>query len=159
MTATDKPQHPALASESPAPLVWRSAFESGFTDVDNEHRELFDLANGLLKLAGNYSSNPNAFNNALGDFMLHLQRHLKHEEAFMREIGYIDAQEHALMHREIVGRAVFMRQQLDDGRGTLEQWVSFVANEVIAAHLLREDRKFFQTVTQSIEKEKLKRAK
>ena len=76
------------ANEAPAPLVWRTAFESGFVAIDAEHRELFNLANDLLKLAENYAADPNAFNYALGDFMLNLQRHLKHEEAFMREVGY-----------------------------------------------------------------------
>lgn len=135
---------PALASEVGAPLVWRAAFESGFATMDAEHRELFELASSLLKLAENYMADPHAFDYALGDFMLHLQRHLKHEEAFMREVGYAEAETHALMHREIIGRAVFMRQQLDEGQGTLGQWVAFVANEVIAGHMVREDRKFFQ---------------
>ena len=154
MTATDKQQERKIAAETSAPLVWRSAFESGFAAVDSEHRELFEMANGLLKLTENYAADPHAFNNALGDFMLHLQRHLKHEEAFMHEVGYADAAEHALMHREILGRAVFLRQQLDDGRGTLGQWVSFVANEVIASHMVREDRKFFQAFSHLAEQAK-----
>lgn len=153
MSNKDKKER-AGANEAPAPLVWRAAFESGFVAIDAEHRELFDLANGLLKLAENYAADPNAFNYALGDFMLNLQRHLKHEEAFMREVGYAEAEAHALMHREIIGRAVFMRQQLDEGRGTLGQWVAFVANEVIATHMVREDRKFFQLFSHLVEEER-----
>lgn len=135
--------------DDPAPNPhWRKAYESHSATIDAEHRELFALANRMLGSAEAFGADAAAFNRAVGEFMLCLQRHFTHEEALMRQIGYPDTAAHIRLHRELLGRAVFLRQQLDDGVGRIEQWIDFLAHEVVAGHLAREDRKFFHLLDQ-----------
>jgi len=123
-------------------LVWSEAFECGDPTIDDEHRELFRLANRLIE-ASLHQEEPAAIDEPLGDLLTHVQRHFADEEAILERLAYNGLPEHRRAHAGLVKRAVEMAKRLRAGQVGVGAVVEFLAQDVVARHLLMVDRAFF----------------
>lgn len=123
-------------------LVWSEAFECGDPTIDGEHREMFRLANILIEAALREDAN-NAIEKALGNLLAHVQRHFADEEAILERLHYDGLPEHRRAHAGLVRRAMEMAERLKTGQGGVGAIVEFLAQDVVARHLLMVDRAFF----------------
>jgi len=123
-------------------LLWRPSYDCGQPHLDQEHRELFHLANALLDLA---IVNPAPANliPTLDALLEHVVTHFTHEEVILRQQGYAGLERHSGLHQHLVERALHLRAEVEKGRLSFGQLAEFLAQEVVAQHLLREDRDFF----------------
>jgi len=139
---------PALAGAAPEGaadlirLVWRESAESGNPVIDSQHRALFEGSNALLSavLAGRPLEDCSRLAGSLLD---EVSGHFRDEEAILREAGYPLADQHAGLHAELAGRAAALAGHLAKGEAAIGELFSFLAYDVIAQHMFREDRKFF----------------
>ena len=123
-------------------LIWRAGYACGEPVIDAEHRELFRLANVLLDLA--IAEPPSAALLAPLDALLgHVTEHFAHEEDRLRRHGYADLARHAELHQHLVERTLDLRGQVEVGGVEFGKLVEFLSRDVVAYHLLREDRAFF----------------
>jgi len=123
-------------------LVWHVAYACGHATIDAQHRGLFDHANRLL--AAILSARPAAEVGALIDALIQaVVRHFKDEEAILAAANYPDVSEHAAIHRELAGRAGTMVSRFHAGTLGVGDVFQFLARDVVARHMLSEDRKFF----------------
>lgn len=138
--ASMQDMHPAHDGAS-LRLHWKRSFASGQPEIDREHRELFDRANALLEFA--LADAPiAAVADALERLLNHVIHHFAHEEAILRQHGYADLERHAEQHRLLTERALALRAQVDTGDLSVGELVQFLAVEVVARHMLRDDRAF-----------------
>lgn len=124
-------------------LTWKAAYACGNAEIDGEHQDLFQLANRLLEIATLKNTGSEVFNAAFDMLLGHIAAHFRHEEMLLKEQGYAQLAEHAELHRLLIEQATALRRQVSENGVTVEELVDFLAVDVIAKHMLQEDKKFF----------------
>jgi hemerythrin-like metal-binding protein len=124
-------------------LNWHAVYECGQHTIDQEHRKLFDLANVLIEKGFSRDDDPHSFELALEELLAHVVQHFKDEEAILALNQYADLDAHVRAHKALVTRALQIHSEVLDGGVTIGELVSFLADEVVAQHMLKVDRKFF----------------
>ena len=123
-------------------LAWRPAYQSGNALIDEQHRALFSDASRLLTAI--LSKRTSEEVGALIDVLIPgVARHFQDEEAIIAAAGFPGAAEHAAIHRELVDRAGRLVDRFHAGTLGVGELFEFLANDLIARHLLEADRSFF----------------
>lgn len=136
-----------VASESGAPramfsLVWGPQYLTGHPSVDDEHEELFRLANEVVALSPDATSE--AILERYDRFHRHVALHFESEERTLRELGCTaELEAHASLHRGILLQAEELRQRLIDGSHSLAEIGDFVVRRVAVGHLIAFDLSLF----------------
>lgn len=126
-------------------LHWRAAYECGDERIDREHRRLFERGNALLAAVA--ESRPRAELVPLVVKMLEeVAGHFADEETILVRLGWPGAAEHAQAHAKLFTRARALANDYFNGGGNATELFDFVVFDLIAAHLLKEDRAFFEAV-------------
>ena len=99
------------------------------------------LANALLDAAAaRVPAGPSAELDAL---LAHTERHFADEEAILERIGYHSLTEHRRAHAGLLRRAGVLRARVSAGEAKFGAIVEFLAQDVVARHLIALDRAFF----------------
>lgn len=123
-------------------LVWHPAYECGHPLIDDQHRSLIADANALLTAI--LSQRPSDEVGAMTDRLLHdVARHFEDEEALIATAGFPGAAQHATLHRQLIRRAEKLAKRFHDGALRLGELFQFLADDVVARHMLGADREFF----------------
>jgi diguanylate cyclase (GGDEF)-like protein/hemerythrin-like metal-binding protein/PAS domain S-box-containing protein len=124
-------------------LIWHEAYECGEATIDQQHRKLFELADRLIESAFTRDENPKQFDFALNKLLAHVVQHFADEEAVLALHRYASLEEHTNAHKRLIERALELRDAAASGGVTIGELANFLANEVVAQHMLKEDRKFY----------------
>lgn len=124
-------------------MSWHESYDCGEPTIDQEHRKLFELANALIDAAFKRNSNPQGFDEALNKLLAHVAHHFADEEAILAKHHYADLEVHAQAHKRLVERALQLRDAAAAGGVTIGELVDFLADEVVARHMLKTDREFY----------------
>ena len=124
-------------------LAWQEEYECGEPIVDEQHRKLFELANALIGAAIATNPDHGTLKTALDALLAHVVRHFSDEEALLVQRGYKRIAAHKFAHAGLLERAMELKAAAEAGEATLGGLVDFVANDVVARHLLHADRDFF----------------
>lgn len=148
------PSQPATAANEVRPLLqltWNTSYESGIPQIDCEHRALVEAANRVLALLPRLASPATAAAaraeaiEATDALMLDARSHFDTEEAYLRAWQWPELEAHQAEHVRLLERARQLRDQLHHGEpgavGTL--LIDFLAREVVAGHILVDDRAYF----------------
>ena len=135
-------RHASRAGTRMLRLLWLEDYACGDPMIDAEHRKLFDLGNALIDAAAEQYSEPGLWRAALDSVLAHMARHFQSEEALMARHGYGRLAVHRRAHTGLLRRADELRAAVDRGDATLNHLVNFLANDVVALHLLKMDRDF-----------------
>lgn len=131
-------------------LRWKPAFKSGHLAIDQEHETLFVLANQLLDKVALRRQQPQAFDAAYAALVTHTEEHFAHEEVILGALGYIHFAAHAQQHQVLLTQARALYAQLQEGNdaaGAEGKLIKFLVSELVAGHLMHEDRAFFGLFT------------
>lgn len=123
-------------------LVWRTRYACGEPTIDEQHRELFRLANELLRISVAEPA-PETMLAAWDALLVHAVEHFAREEEALRSRDYPELERHAESHRRLVARALELRAQEGTRGGSFGAMVDFLCRDLIVLHLLNEDRAFF----------------
>jgi len=123
-------------------LLWLEEYACGDPAIDAAHRELFDLGNALIDAVAEQYSEPGLWRAALDSMLAHLAGHFQSEETLMARHGYRRLAVHRRAHAGLLRRADELRAAVERGDATLSHLVNFLANDVVALHLLKMDRDF-----------------
>jgi diguanylate cyclase (GGDEF)-like protein/hemerythrin-like metal-binding protein len=123
-------------------LVWHSAYECGDERVDRGHRQLFSDTNELLSaiLSGQAGT---AVDTIIDRLFADIRQHFRDEEVLIVAAGFPGAEAHIVLHRHLVTQALALIDDYRAGRQGVGDVFQFLAHDVVAKHLLGEDRKFF----------------
>jgi diguanylate cyclase (GGDEF)-like protein/PAS domain S-box-containing protein/hemerythrin-like metal-binding protein len=123
-------------------LQWKPSYRSGLPLVDAEHQELFDLANIIIAGLVEHDSETGVLPQ-IRELIAHIHAHFSHEEKQLQAAGYPSAAAHAQIHRELLERAHQLADEFERGEGSATALLGFLIYDVVAKHMLKEDRKFF----------------
>lgn len=124
-------------------LVWRKSYKCGEESIDREHRQLFDLSNELINTVYADESSPEQINTAMENLIVHAEQHFEHEERILASYHYAQLDNHALKHQSLRARARDLRAMAADRELEVGALVAFVVQDLVARHLLKDDRDFF----------------
>lgn len=112
-------------------FVWENQYLLGNEKVDQQHKELFRLANQLVA-----SKDAQALAENIMLLYRHVREHFQAEEAFMKQHGYPDYQDHVKTHNLMLEKLVefshgISQQKLQelDVPGFMHDWISHIAEE------------------------------
>jgi diguanylate cyclase (GGDEF)-like protein/hemerythrin-like metal-binding protein len=123
-------------------LSWHPAYESGNSEIDNQHRGLFRDTNNVLgaMLSGRPPDEIAALVKNLVDAVT---EHFHDEEAAIAAAGYPGAPMHAKMHQKLIDDASGLVQRFEERTLNIGELFKFIAHDVIARHILKADREYF----------------
>ena len=124
-------------------LVWQEAYECGEPAIDDEHRELFRLANALIDAFLDGGDDFRFIEQAYGRLLAHIATHFANEEALLAQRGFAGLDRHRRAHDGLLARARDLRNTVASGGAGLGGMVEFIAGDVVARHLFKTDREFF----------------
>ncbi len=143
--APETPQRAGIGENVSASFVqlsWHSAYESGNKLIDSQHRVLFGDANNLL--AAILSGRPaDEVGGVINDLIRDVVQHFQDEESIFTAAGFPGAAEHAAIHQQLVDKAVSLVDSFHAGTLTLGELFQYLANDVVAKHMLGADREYF----------------
>ena len=124
-------------------LSWHESYDCGEPTIDQEHRKLFDLANALIESAFSRNEHPKKFDASLEKLLAHVVQHFADEEAILARHHYTDLDIQTRAHKILTEHALKLRDAAAAGGVTIGELVDFLANEVVAQHMLKTDREFY----------------
>lgn len=123
-------------------LVWSPVYRCGNELIDAQHERLFQLSNDLVEAM--LSGQPEDELKLLAANLLSdLAQHFHDEETLLRRLGYHGLREHAELHARLLARGRELRQAFEEGSLALGGLLQFLAQDMVAQHLLKADREFF----------------
>ena len=137
------------ASEQAAPVLlklhWRPGYLCGNPVIDAEHMDLFRLANRVIASVIEETGGTEA-QGIFRELIDHLGLHFTHEEQTLTAAAFPGAAGHMQIHRDIYARASELADKLERGEGCDAYIVRFLIHDIVAKHMLQEDRRFFSLV-------------
>lgn len=119
-------------------MVWQPSFEMGNELIDRQHRRLFALGNDLIDAL--MAKKPKADIELLMDELLaEITRHFESESEIMAIHQLPLSEAHQVTHRTLLSRITEMRDRFHQGKLPLGELVGFVAYDIVAQHIAKED--------------------
>lgn len=131
-------------------LVWRDAYKCGEASIDEDHQALFDQANELIHAAMSGAQEPGQLTGALDDLIDSVKQHFVREEVVLARYNFAGLEEHVLQHQKLVRSALELRRVGDAGQLSLGELVTFLAQDVVVKHVLKEDARFFPLLRKAL---------
>ena len=123
-------------------LVWKHEYECGNAIIDEQHRLLLAYSNQLLNAI--FDNLPKeTISGLIHQLLNHVQQHFDDEENILSTLGYVQTEEHAEIHRQLVEKAVGLAERFEQNKLDFAEIFSFLANDVVIEHMQNEDMKFF----------------
>ncbi|MBC8268676.1 MAG: hemerythrin domain-containing protein [Rhodospirillaceae bacterium] len=118
-------------------IVWLPSFETGIVDIDDDHRELVEVAQKIEKTLarGDVSMCLTLFH----EFMEQAARHFEKEEIFLKSVDFPRLESHRAAHLRLLemGKEALKTVEADHGheaaRKCLEEIIFFLLEDVIKA--------------------------
>jgi diguanylate cyclase (GGDEF)-like protein/hemerythrin-like metal-binding protein len=124
-------------------LVWSEDFCSGNGLIDAQHQALFKLANQLFESI--QAGLPKAEVLHLVEKLFgEIRQHFHDEEVIVTAVGFPDSEYHAREHVRLVEHGLVVIDKFSRDQLPITDFCSFLVNEVVMHHLLRDDRQFFR---------------
>ena len=121
-------------------IDWNSAYSIGLDEIDDQHKVLFDIINGMWASVINREKGAPLLD-ALDELERYTVTHFTAEEAFMRSHGFSDFEQHKKQHDAFVGRLREARLAADKGRPIDLELLHFL-REWLVNHIMVKDRAY-----------------
>jgi hemerythrin-like metal-binding protein len=119
-------------------MSWNQSLECGHPVIDGQHRRLFGLANEAITTLLSKGSKSDE-ETLLTQLIEQLQTHFITEETLLARAYDPRLEEHRTEHQALLAAAQIMLKRFHDGEVISRDLVTFLSNDVIAEHLIRED--------------------
>lgn len=120
--------------------VWTQDLAVGYTHIDNDHKQLFELVNRLFEgmKAGRANSILGAIIRELVDYTVN---HFRREEDLMQQMAYAGYPEHKRAHDQLVREVRALEERFRAGSITLSLDVFNFLQDWLSDHIKTHDRK------------------
>jgi diguanylate cyclase (GGDEF)-like protein/hemerythrin-like metal-binding protein/PAS domain S-box-containing protein len=135
--SSDQSDHPHFLE-----LYWRKHYECGIQEIDAEHQELFRIANRIVGAIG-----PNGDGVEIvplvDELLAHIVSHFRHEEHLLQAIGFPGSEAHRQRHHQLLSHVDDLAARFRKKETTAGALLGFIVHDVVARHMIQEDREFF----------------
>lgn len=132
-------------------LSWRDSWNCGERFIDMQHQELFALSNKLLGVHFELTDTEELIKK-IDDLLDHIVTHFNYEERILERINYPDFAKHRYIHKQLITKGRALRTEAYENKITFEMAFSFIFDEIIIGHLLKEDVNFFPLIKKKMNK-------
>jgi len=129
-------------TEPPIQLQWKKSYASGQAGIDREHRALIEIAN-LLLVATSKEGAEGEVSLLIQRLVTDIRAHFGYEEETLKAARYPRFEAHQEIHRRLLAKADSMVARIEQGEAAMGDLLGFVIHDMVARHILREDREFF----------------
>ena len=129
-------------------IEWKSEWESGNEEIDKQHRELVRFGNELIFDVFS-EQNKEKIEPKLDEFLNHVIFHFNSEEAILNKSKFSGTKEHSDTHKIIIADALRMKEAYLAGKLKPSAFFSFIFEDFIVGHMLKEDIKYFPFVQEN----------
>lgn len=126
-------------------MKWHEKWSSGNQEIDEQHRKLVLLGNGLIQAAIN-EEKPGVIVEYYERLYGHFQKHFEFEEMVMEKNDYPDLDNHRKLHVDMLERMKALQQSYAQGNMKASAFFTFLVDEVITGHIQDEDSKYFKYI-------------
>jgi len=123
-------------------IEWKNEFESGNKIIDEQHKELLEIANSLIYISLSHYPVEKVMNQ-LEKLINHIEKHFDDEIQILVEIGYPGYTEHSRIHKKLIKESLKLKESYANGELKVSAFFSFIVDEVVLGHMVNEDAKFF----------------
>lgn len=116
-----------------ANITWSDGYKIGDADIDRQHRELFELADQVIRVTDH-----EALVGLMMSLYQHLRQHFGHEEDLMRRLAYPAYQQHKALHDLMITQLNTMAAEVAAGRWSRES-LSLFMNGWVVGHVREHD--------------------
>jgi len=124
-------------------LNWKNSYDCGIEAIDEEHRQLFELANVLLNAGLEQPDATDSIQGSLAALLAHTVEHFRHEEELLAAIDYPELESHRLEHQRLLQQAATLNEAAAADELPFASLLNFVVQEVILTHLFKYDRQYY----------------
>lgn len=122
-------------------LQWDPVFECGYAEIDQQHRNLFEIVNTLLQMEDRGADKAEL---AEGIQLLFTETiaHFQFEERILEQTKHKELAHHARAHQRLLDRANTLLTQFQRDELDLTALLNFMIYELTAQHIMIDDRSF-----------------
>jgi hemerythrin len=124
-------------------VVWNDSFAIGMTQIDNQHKELFDRINKLLAAMARGAGGAEV-ESTVGFLEQYVNTHFGDEEALLRSWRYPAYNAHKALHDRFVRDLLQIKQGIAEGRSltllTIE--VQRKVSDWLVQHIMKVDMEY-----------------
>jgi hemerythrin len=122
-------------------LKWNDSYLIGNTEVDAEHKHLFEIAHKALVIV-EPSQRKAKVKEMVQELYMYTKTHFKNEEAYMRSIHYPHLKEHTKIHEHVIGLMnEFILKLPRMSIVEFEKELGYFVQTLIVHHIVTEDKK------------------
>jgi hemerythrin len=134
-------------------IAWKSAYEIGINEIDEQHKVLLGFINKLEEFKTSENKDE-ILRDVLFNGVEHTKAHFASEESFMEVIDYPKLAQHKLQHEIFIKEAVGILQKLNMNINAVENLHNLLKDWFVN-HIMEHDRQigdFYQKLSAGIKK-------
>lgn len=122
-------------------IVWRDSFNVGHNVIDMQHRRLFVLGNEIINAI--LAKCPQEdIELLMHELVEDIETHFQSEEEIMEQHEAPLSESHKSIHSELLRKIKSYEERFHCGDLSVGELVGFIAYDVVAQHIIKEDLKF-----------------
>jgi hemerythrin-like metal-binding protein len=125
-------------------MSWNKTLECGHPLIDGQHHRLFALANEAINLLLTRAPRKEE-ETLLKQLLDDMSKHFVTEEDLLEEAGDPGLLQHKVEHQEMLRKAQSLHERFHHGEVISRELVSFLSNDVISNHIVRENLSLITT--------------
>jgi hemerythrin len=123
-------------------IPWDDQYSIGVPMVDEQHRQLLDLANALYETCREGSTSArDGFKSAARATAEYIRTHFLAEEQIMDRVGYSDAAAHRAEHKEFIKTFLGEVKAFEEGKPFVSHAFANFLKEWVLRHIAMTDKK------------------
>ncbi|HIJ59178.1 MAG TPA: bacteriohemerythrin [Nitrospirae bacterium] len=122
-------------------VKWSDVFKVNISKIDEQHKELFKLVNGLYEAWKN-NKPKDVVGNLLNGLINYTATHFKTEEDYFQQYGYPETSTHIEAHKALVKQALELKDKFERGELKLNIEIMNFLKNWLNNHILRADKRY-----------------
>lgn len=118
---------------------WDPALETGYGLIDDQHRELFALANSLCDAEAAGTADAALIADAVYRLTDYVVEHFAAEEGLMREFEYPGIGAHKIEHEQLTGHTILLTARYFNGESVAAREIAEFLGDWLKGHIRAED--------------------
>lgn len=122
-------------------FVWSEAFAVGITTIDQQHKRLIELVNGLFE-AIESGRGSDALGEVLSGVVEYTKTHFRYEESMLKSYNYPDLAAHRLVHDGLTKKVTELMDRVRSGAASPTIETAELLKAWVGDHVLKLDKQY-----------------